>query len=46
MKTKKTKTKTSRRSWVAVAAYQRSAGAFTNKKKKANKRACRGKVRS
>ena len=33
-----------RRNFVAIAAFQRSAGAFTDRKKKANKRACRGKV--
>ena len=43
---KKKKSKgTSRRNFVAVAAFQRSAGAFTDRKKKASKRACRGKVR-
>jgi len=39
------KKKITRRNHVAVAAFQRSAGAFINKKKRASKQACRGKVR-
>ena len=39
------KKKITRRNHVAVAAFQRSAGAFTDRKKKASKGACRGKVR-
>jgi len=34
------------RNWIAVAAHFRRAGAMKNKKKQANKRACRGKVRA
>ena len=34
------------RNWIAVHAFQRSgAGAHTDKKKKRNKRACRGKIK-
>lgn len=38
MKNKKQK----RRNWIAVAAWNKKAGAFVNKKKKSNKYACRG----
>jgi hypothetical protein len=44
MKKKKTTTP-KRRNWIAVAAHFRCAGAMKNRKKAANKKACRVKVR-
>ena len=45
-KSSKKKKQPKERNWLAVHAFQRSgAGAHTDKKKKRNKRACRGKVK-
>jgi hypothetical protein len=44
MKKKKAKT-LKRRNWIAVAAHFRRAGAMKDRKKAANKKACRVKVR-
>jgi len=44
MKKKKTNTPKPR-NWLAVSAHFRRAGAMKNRKKAANKKACRGKVR-
>jgi len=44
---KKRKTKTPKpRNWIAVGAHFRRAGAMKNRKKAANKKACRVKVRA
>jgi hypothetical protein len=43
MKKKKTNTP-KRRNWIAVAAHFRRGGAMKDRKKAANKKACRGKV--
>jgi hypothetical protein len=45
MKKKKTNTP-KRRNWIAVAAHFRRGGAMKDRKKAANKKACRGKVRA
>ena len=34
------------RNWLAVHAHQRKGGPMKNRKKEANKKACRGRVRS
>ena len=34
-----------RRNWLAVHAHNRKAGAMVDRKKKANKKACRGQVK-
>ena len=45
MKRKKKISTPKRRNWIAVAAHFRRAGAMKDRKKAANKKACRGKVR-
>ncbi len=46
-KSSKKKKQPKERNWLAVHAFQRSgAGAHTDKKKKRNKRACRGKIKT
>ena len=45
-KSSKKKKQPKERNWIAIHAFQRSgAGAHTDKKKKRNKRACRGKIK-
>jgi len=47
MKKRKAKTKMPKtRNWLAVSAHFRRGGAMKDRKKAANKKACRGKVRA
>jgi|TARA_R110000737_G_scaffold222438_1_gene237706 hypothetical protein len=46
MKRKKTKLKPKSRNWLAVHAFNRKGGPMKNRKKEANKRACRTVAKS